>query len=121
MQAALAAALPALVQQVERVRSALNVYGVSNERMRGHISIGIDVLVTRFDRQVSGLKEDNARKQAQIDALMLEYCPDEMTPQQVENWGNRQRRASPEQEAAINAALGLDAATAQAKQAEGGK
>jgi len=28
--------------------------------------------------------------QAQVDALMLEYCPDEMTDDQVRNWGKHQ-------------------------------
>lgn len=31
--------------------------------------------------------------QAQIDRLMLEYCPNEMTPEQVENWKRHQSRA----------------------------
>lgn len=31
--------------------------------------------------------------EAKIDALMLEYCPDEMTPEQVETWGKSQRVA----------------------------
>ncbi len=35
--------------------------------------------------------------QARIDALMLEYCPDEMTPEQVENWGKHQRLAERDQ------------------------
>lgn len=28
--------------------------------------------------------------QAKIDALMLEHCPEEMTPEQVEDWGKHQ-------------------------------
>jgi hypothetical protein len=32
--------------------------------------------------------------QAKLDALMLEYCPDEMTPEQIENWQRHQRRTS---------------------------
>ena len=32
-------------------------------------------------------------KQAQIDRLMLEYCPDDMTPEQMQEWGNNQRPA----------------------------
>jgi len=43
--------------------------------------------------------------QAKIDALMLEYCPDEMTPEQLENWGKHQRRVSPERQAEIAKAL----------------
>jgi hypothetical protein len=37
------------------------------------------------------LELEAAEKQARIDALMLEYCPDEMTPEQVEEWGRHQR------------------------------
>ena len=29
--------------------------------------------------------------QAKIDALMLEYCPEEMTPEQTQNWAAHQR------------------------------
>lgn len=39
------------------------------------------------------LAEANARIQeleAKVDALMLEYCPELMTPEQVENWGRNQ-------------------------------
>lgn len=31
-----------------------------------------------------------AEQQAHIDRLMLEFCPDEMTPEQKEEWGKRQ-------------------------------
>lgn len=30
-------------------------------------------------------------KQAQIDRLMLEYCPNEMTEEQLEEWGKHQK------------------------------
>jgi len=30
---------------------------------------------------------------AKIDALMFEYCPDEMTPEQLKNWEAHQRPA----------------------------
>lgn len=32
--------------------------------------------------------------QARIDALMLEYCPNEMTPAQIERWERHQRPTS---------------------------
>lgn len=42
--------------------------------------------------------DDTERKakglQAKIDALMLEYCPDEMTKEQLDEWGSRQEPAS---------------------------
>lgn len=37
-----------------------------------------------------------AAKQAEIDRLMLEYCPDEMTPEQVAEWAASQRPVSQE-------------------------
>lgn len=104
MQAALAAAFPALVQQVERLTDEVE---------------DLEKEVTKVIAERDTLSAENAHKQARIDSLMLEYCPDEMTSEQVENWAAHQVRCSPEDEAAINAALGKDAATAQAKQGEG--
>ena len=46
-----------------------------------------------------------AALQAKIDALMLEYCPEDMTPEQIENWNRHQRAATPEEEANIERAL----------------
>lgn len=43
--------------------------------------------------------------QAQLDALMLEYCPEEMTPEQMANWARRQRPASDEMQADVAKAL----------------
>lgn len=46
------------------------------------------------------LKErDTARRdcealQAQVDALMLEFCPEDMTPEQIARWGRHQERVS---------------------------
>lgn len=44
---------------------------------------------------------DRAAMQAQIDRLMLEYCPEEMTPEQVENWGRHQKAAPLESGASV--------------------
>lgn len=32
-------------------------------------------------------------KQAEVDALMLEYCPSEMSQEQLDNWAAHQRPA----------------------------
>jgi len=48
---------------------------------------------------------ERAALQATIDRLMLEFCPDEMTPEQVKRWSDNQVPASPQQTAAIDAAL----------------
>ena len=38
------------------------------------------------------------RLQAKIDSLMFEYCPDEMTKEQKEEWGRNQMPAEPQPE-----------------------
>ena len=48
-------------------------------------------LAKACDYAMAQQRELNA-KQAKIDALMLEYCPNEMTPEQIEEWGKHQRR-----------------------------
>jgi hypothetical protein len=42
---------------------------------------------------------------AKIDALMFEYCPDEMTPEQIANYEAHVKAASQQQEEAVNIAL----------------
>ena len=44
---------------------------------------------------IRDLRSAVARVQARIGALMLEYCPDEMTPEQVAEWARHQRPANP--------------------------
>jgi len=58
------------------------------EQCRLH-AIGMErelALIGRADRA----EAEAAAKQARIDELMLEYCPDEMTPEQIENWKRHQ-------------------------------
>ena len=55
-------------------------------------------------RSESGPTDRELTLQAKIDALMLEYCPEDMTPEQVEEWGRHQRAATPEQEVQIETA-----------------
>jgi hypothetical protein len=56
-----------------------------------------------FDRQQEMLDrnaEQIASKQAQIDRLMMEYCPEEMSPEQKAEWKKHQRPLmTPEQKA----------------------
>ena len=37
-----------------------------------------------------GAAQERERMQARIDALMLEYCPDEMSDEQKQNWAANQ-------------------------------
>lgn len=56
-----------------------------------------DMAVTRLEGYVSGLngkiralEVERDALQAKLDRLMLEFCPDEMTQEQLENWENAQ-------------------------------
>ncbi len=42
--------------------------------------------------ELAKCKEDAESKQAQIDALMFEYCPDEMTQEQIAEYEKHQIR-----------------------------
>ena len=42
-----------------------------------------------------GIARKNEDLQAKIDALMLEYCPDDMTEEQMKNWEKHQKPVSP--------------------------
>jgi hypothetical protein len=42
-------------------------------------------------QEIAVLKAKLAAKQARIDELMMEYCPDEMTEEQLEEWSKHQR------------------------------
>lgn len=48
-----------------------------------------DSLATEFNK-CRELKEQLGAKQAEIDRLMLEFCPQEMTEQQLETWKRNQ-------------------------------
>lgn len=45
----------------------------------------------RFWHLSRQLKQENNALQAKIDALMLEFCPEEMTQKQLEEWVRTQR------------------------------
>lgn len=61
----------------------------------------IKALFSNFDSSVYDLEEKSLlmieeleqeiqSKQAKIDSLMIEHCPDEMTKEQMDNWGKHQ-------------------------------
>jgi len=47
-------------------------------------------IVFETDAVTESLRRNNEALQAKIDSLMLEYCPDEMTPEQIENYAAHQ-------------------------------
>jgi len=58
-----------------------------------------------FQAGLAHAREEAMANVAKIDQLMLEFCPERMTSAQLEEWGKRQRRVSPERAAAIDAAM----------------
>lgn len=53
----------------------------------GDISTATNILNRVIEKEV-------ATKQAKIDSLMLEYCPNEMTEKQIKNWEKHQKPAN---------------------------
>lgn len=47
------------------------------------------------DAERQELRQAVAAKQAVIDYLMMEYCPDEMTLEQLDTWAAAQRKVAP--------------------------
>src|SRR3546814_15094519 len=59
---------------------------------RYHLARAIEALKARSRKSAAAIaraeaaERDALAKQARIDALMMEYCPDEITGEQLENW-----------------------------------
>jgi len=52
--------------------------------------LGNDRFTLALIRRLEELQEVNDAKQAHIDELMLEYCPDEMSKEQLDEWAKHQ-------------------------------
>lgn len=50
----------------------------------------VDLTITAAEA-ITELRQQLAAKQAEVDALMLEYCPSEMSQEQLGNWAAHQR------------------------------
>lgn len=75
-------AVKALQEEVERFSTALSE--ANTNRMAMHAKIAT------LEATNAAQAEQLAAKQAKIDALMLEFCSAEMTPEQVEEWSKHQ-------------------------------
>jgi hypothetical protein len=53
-----------------------------------------DKFVYCLASEVESLRQQLAAKQAEIDVLMLEHCPDEMTEEQLDNYDAHQKPVS---------------------------
>ena len=80
-----------LEQDLARYENGRVVMSGEIERLRMAERLNVET-VARLQQERDDLK-------ARIDALMLEYCPDEITGEQVEEWGKHQRLAQPPSDA----------------------
>lgn len=51
---------------------------------------GVRFAVNKINKDIVDLAKRNCALQAKIDALMLEFCPEEMTKDQIERWEENQ-------------------------------
>ncbi len=76
-----------------RKRAALHKANTETERLRQKLAVAETMgNVWKAAAEYAAKTADD--RQARIDALMLEYCPDEMTEAQKEIWAKRQRPVS---------------------------
>ncbi len=52
-----------------------------------------NTLINKYREETTSVCQQLAAKQAEVDALMLEYCPNEITQEQLDNWAAHQRPA----------------------------
>jgi hypothetical protein len=87
--------------------AALVVMGFYEDRVPVYTQglSGNEILSPITAEEANGLVRTIEAKQAKIDELMLEYCRDEMTVEQLANWAAHQVTVSPEVQAKIEAAI----------------
>ena len=70
-------------------------YEVCQAIERCGASVELSAAVTKASDLMFAIDVDLNAQKAKIDRLMLEYCPDEMTEDQKENWAKHQRPVTP--------------------------
>ena len=79
-----------LEQQLDVAREFCRQYQLENKQLRESTADcyekNLDLNLENFE-----LKNQNTHLQFLLDSVMLEYCPDEMTEDQMETWKNAQR------------------------------
>jgi hypothetical protein len=83
----------------ERIVTCVNACaGISNEALQQKgMSLLTDIIknqqttIESLRQQLASRDAEIAYLQSRIDELMLEYCPDEMTKEQLDNWAAHQR------------------------------
>ena len=70
----------------ETLAEAIKSLGISYQKQVDYRDVAIGELSIKL--QIQGQRNDAL--QAKVDSLMLEYCPDEMTKEQLDEWADNQ-------------------------------
>jgi len=76
--------IESLRQQLAALKSELKTIGNAIDDPRTDLTMTMSEIIIEQKQQL-------AAAQARIDALMLEYCPDEMTKEQLVEWAKHQQ------------------------------
>lgn len=82
------------LSEVKQVEKRYELHNVKLIKENAHLKADLNNMTQSY---LAGqlvrdqLKEQVQSQQAKIDALMLEYCPNDMTPEQLEDWGRNQK------------------------------
>ncbi len=78
-------------QQLDVAREFCRQLQIENKKLKAATTEcyekNLDLNLENFE-----LKAKNAQLQFLLDSVMLEYCPDEMTDEQMENWSKHQKK-----------------------------
>lgn len=87
---------------IERLRDMEESWADAIKRMDSNPEVSGGIMTSiRFEQhdtlkkaadEIESLRAKVAELEAKLDAVMLEHCPDEMTLEQVENWGKHQAK-----------------------------
>lgn len=79
----------ALVGDIDCMYTAVPLLHEDRERLYQQLA-ETEALRVCADHDANVLAKQLAACQAKLDAVMLEYCPEDMTPEQVANWEKHQ-------------------------------
>lgn len=100
-----AEAFERLDNEITRLREELAAISTALNDPRTDLTMTMVEVIAELKAEVEALKADAASKQAKIDELMLEYCQEEMTSEQLDEYARHQISASVGECTAIDNAM----------------
>ena len=68
-------------------------YQIENAQLKEKLQIRDNQLASK-KAVIEELEKEKDHLQFLLDSVMLEYCPDEMTEEQIENWSKHQKKSN---------------------------